>query len=63
MKKSKQKKLDDARIQRAITGLQIPMLRTVELYKHLEAGIFAGDDDEDLRLRAVLFLQGGAACD
>ena len=51
-RRTKQDKLNEARIQRAIVGLQIPMLKIPELYYVLEKTIAKGADDNELRDKA-----------
>jgi hypothetical protein len=41
-------KADAARIQRAVTGFQIPMMQIPALYKRLEAAIENGATDPEL---------------
>jgi hypothetical protein len=53
---TKRDKINAARIQRAVTGLQIPMLQMPALYRHMEQALAMGADEQDLRLCAVTFL-------
>jgi hypothetical protein len=48
MRKSQAKRVRETRIQRAVTGLQIPMTRIVALYAHAEKLIDDGADDAAL---------------
>lgn len=43
------KALAEARIQRAVSGFQIPMLAIPAMYVALEASIADGSDDADLK--------------
>jgi hypothetical protein len=52
----KQERIDAARIQRAVTGLLIPMLLIPRLYRHAAALIASGADDAALRAGIVAFL-------
>jgi hypothetical protein len=45
----KQQAIDAARIQRAVTGILIPMMEIPRIYKHAEGLIAAGADDAALR--------------
>jgi hypothetical protein len=55
----KQKGADEARIQRAVTGMLIPMLSITKVYAHAEKLIADGADDEQLEngVRAFLTAQ------
>lgn len=52
----KQQNIDAARIQRAVTGMLIPMTSIPRVYKHAEKLIADGADDTELvnGIRAVL---------
>lgn len=52
----KQKDIDAARIQRAVTGILIPMTSITRVYAHAEKLIAEGVDDTELpnRIRAFL---------
>lgn len=56
--KRKSKKADAARIQKAVSGLQIPMMAIPKLYAHAEKMIAEGATDEQLAqgVREYLFL-------
>ena len=56
-RKSKQDKINAARIQCAVTGLQIPMMQIPALYRYMEQALAMGADDQDLRLCAVYVLE------
>ena len=47
-RQTKQDKINAARIQRAVTGMQIPMLTIPRLYAHAEKMIAEGASDEQL---------------
>jgi len=53
---TKQQRQMKARIQRAVTGLQIPLMRICELHDKLEQGVKAGLDDFQLVTLARQFL-------
>jgi hypothetical protein len=55
MKKRTSKK-DAARIQRAVTGLLIPMMTIPKLYAHAEQLIADGADDDQLAVGVRKFL-------
>jgi len=48
-RQTKQSRINDARIQRAVTGFRIPITSIVLLNKQLEAAIASGADDAKLR--------------
>jgi hypothetical protein len=49
-RRTKQSRIDDARIQRAVTGFQIiPIMSIVLLNKRLEAAIAGGATDDQLK--------------
>jgi hypothetical protein len=48
-RRTKQSRIDDARIQRAVAGFRIPITSIVLLNKQLEAAIASGADDHQLR--------------
>jgi hypothetical protein len=51
-----QEKVDAARIQRAVTGMLIPMTSIPRVYAHAETLIAAGVDDTELTNRIRAFL-------
>lgn len=55
-RQTKQDKINAARIQRAITGLLIPIMIIPKLYKHAEGLIAAGADDAQLASGIRAFL-------
>ncbi|MCS3881102.1 hypothetical protein [Bradyrhizobium elkanii] len=57
----KQQALDDARIQRAVTGMIIPMMSIPALHRHAEDLIAKGVDDTALAAGVRKFM--GASCD
>jgi hypothetical protein len=57
MKKSSAQKLVYARIQKTITGFQIPVMSISKLYQVLNAGIAAGKSDDDLKTMVSDFLK------
>lgn len=57
-RQTKQDKINAARIQNAITRLQIPMMQITALYRHAEQQIAAGVTDEQLRAAVQQFLAG-----
>jgi hypothetical protein len=54
----KQAKLNTARIQRAVTGFQIPIMSIVALNKRLETAIAQGATDDQLSQVVAEFLAG-----
>jgi hypothetical protein len=52
----KQQAIDDARIQRAVSGMLIPMLSIPKIYAHAEKLIAEGADDEQLANGVRAFL-------
>jgi hypothetical protein len=52
----KQQAIDAARIQRAVTGILIPMSAIPPLYKHAEQLIAGGADDTALRAGVCKFM-------
>lgn len=55
---TRQQRINDQRIQRAVTGFQIPIMAIVALNKKLEAAIAQGATDEQLRQVTMEFLAG-----
>jgi len=53
----KQDKIDAARIQRAVTGLMIPMMVIPKLYSYLKQRIAEGADDTQLAAAAQHFVE------
>ena len=49
MRKTKIQKLNEARIQRAVSGFGIPMLSIPALYKQLEQAVESDWSDEELK--------------
>jgi hypothetical protein len=58
---TKQSKVNEARIQRAVTGMLIPMLSIPKVYAHAEKLIGQGADDEQLTNGVRAFLADGNA--
>jgi hypothetical protein len=55
---TKQDKIDNARIQRAIVGLQIPMTQITAVYNHAETLIARGANDAELADGIRLYVKG-----
>lgn len=58
MTSKKQDKINAARIQRAIFGLQIPMMQIQKIYKTLEQLVANGASDEELAASAKNLVEG-----
>jgi hypothetical protein len=58
MAKRRGNKVNEARIQRAVNGLLIPMLQIPKLYHMLEELIFLHATDEQLKKAAHEFIYG-----
>ena len=56
MKKPRQKDINAARIQRAVTRILIPMTRICAVYAHAESLISSGATDDELRAGISAFL-------
>jgi hypothetical protein len=57
-RQTKQDKINAARIQRAVTGMLIPMMTITSLYAHAEKLIAEGADDAQLANGVRSFLGG-----
>ncbi|SDK43142.1 hypothetical protein [Bradyrhizobium ottawaense] len=57
-RRTKQSKVDAARIQRAVTGILIPMTSITRVYAHAEKLIAEGADDDHLANGIRVFLGG-----